>query len=92
MKRQIMGAVVIAVVAALYASGSPDGLDKISEVLGFADKGVEGPALMRGYHMPFLGNGPLAVIAAALAGVALTAGLFYAVAFITRRRNGVPRA
>lgn len=85
MKRQVAGAVVIAAVAALFASGNPDGLDKVAELLGFAHTGVERAALLGGYHLPLLGAGPLSAIAAGVAGVAVTAGLFFAGALITRR-------
>ena len=45
MKKLFLISVVIAVLAAFFASANPDGLDFISEQLGFAGKAIEHPGL-----------------------------------------------
>ena len=85
MKIKLFISVVIAVLAALFASQNPDGLDKVSEALGFAHKGVENSALMAGYNVHFLGSSKLSTVAAGILGVLITYGIFLLIGFLIKK-------
>lgn len=82
---------LIAALAALFASQNPDGLDYVSEMLGFAGKGVEHPAPMSGYTLHFLGASKVSTALAGIAGVLLTYGAFRLAAVLMKRR-AAPKA
>ena len=69
-------ALVLAGVVSRFASGSPDGLTKVSEDHGFADTG-------RSHHGLFDGYGSLTGVIGVLVVLALAAGLVY----LARRRS-----
>jgi len=71
--KKIIFPIVLAALAALFASQNPDGLDKVSEVLGFAHKGTENSAIMAGYS---IGGYKLSVIFAGVVGVLIVYGIF----------------
>jgi len=77
MKKVLILTGIITVLAAFFASGSPDGLDKTSEVLGFAQKGIERHSLMTGYAIPFISNAPLSTALAGIVGCCLVFGVFW---------------
>lgn len=85
MKKKLFFSFAIAVLAALFASRNPDGLDKVSEILGFANKGTENTALMAGYNIHFLGSSKLSTIAAGVIGVLLTYGFFLLTGFLIKK-------
>ena len=85
MRKKLYLAVLIAVLAALFASRNPDGLDKVSQMLGFAGKGTENAAIMTGYSIGFLGESGLSTAAAGIAGVLITFGIFALCAMIIRK-------
>jgi lipopolysaccharide export LptBFGC system permease protein LptF len=76
MSKKTIIPIIIAALAAVFASQSPDGLDKVSEVLGFSDKAIEHSAIMTGYQIPFIGNSSVSAIFAGLIGVLITYGIF----------------
>jgi len=69
--------VVIAILAALFASKFPDGLDFVAEKLGFAGKGIERTAPMTGYGLNFLPQGSLSTSLAGIIGILIILGLFW---------------
>jgi hypothetical protein len=69
MKKLLLLSASIAGLAALWASTHPDGLDKVAETFGFANKAVEHQTLMTGYAIPFLPAGPISTAAAGMIGV-----------------------
>ena len=83
-------AVVLVVVlcASLFASASPDGLEKIATDLGFAHKGTT-PSfdLFANYSIPGI-SGPLSTIVAGLIGVAIVALVLVVLSKIAARRKG----
>lgn len=73
--------------ASLFASASPDGLEKIADDLGFLDKSAASPFdLFANYEIPVLG-GPLSTLVAGLIGVALVALLLVLLGKIAARRS-----
>jgi len=84
MKRNLLISIAIALLAALFASQNPDGLDKVSEVLGISDKGTEDSAIMAGYNIHFLGMSKLSTIAAGVIGILIIYGLFLFIGFLMR--------
>jgi hypothetical protein len=86
-KKNLGISLVIAALAALFASQSPDGLDKVAQVLGFNHQGVEHNALLTGYRLPFLHDAKLSTLIAGAAGVLMTYGLFLFIAFALRRKG-----
>jgi len=76
MKKIIFLAILIAALAAFFASSHPDGLDKVAESFGFAEKAIDHPAFMTGYSLPFLPAGHISTAAAGIIGVLFFLGLF----------------
>lgn len=85
-----LAALVLAGVVSYYASGSPDGLTKVSEDEGFASTETEhgtadGP--LAGYAAKDVGNDRLAGGIAGVVGVLVVAGLGTGLTFAVRRRD-----
>jgi cobalt/nickel transport system permease protein len=83
----------IAVFVAPLASPWPDGLEKVAQTLGFADRAVPrplAPSPMPDYAAPGLGSGPWATALAGAAGTALVFLVALAVVWfvVARRRAG----
>jgi cobalt/nickel transport system permease protein len=65
-------AVVVVVVLAPLASSDPDGLERVAIDAGFAEQGTDASfQILPDYSVPFLGEGPLSLVAAGLIGVVL---------------------
>jgi hypothetical protein len=81
--------VVVVVAAALFASGDPDGLERVAEDTGFLGAGEDSPFnVIADYVFPGL-EGPAATIVAGLIGVALVFGVVWIVGrLLARRRSG----
>jgi len=77
MKKLFFISIAIAVLAAFFASANPDGLDSVSEKLGFAGKGVERTAPMTDYSIGFLPKGGVSTAVAGTAGVLITLAVFW---------------
>jgi len=69
MKKIILPIFAITILASFFASQSPDGLDKVSLLLGFSEKGIERHSLMTNYAIPFISNAPLSTALAGIIGV-----------------------
>ena len=88
MNKKLLFPVVLAALAAIFASQYPDGLDKVSEILGFTGRGIEHSAVMPGYNIGFLGVSKLSTVFAGIAGVLICYGLFLLfIAVIKKNRN-----
>lgn len=87
MKKRFIFSLVIVVLASLFASQKPDGLDKVSEIFGFSDKAVEGLAIMHGYHIHFFGMSKLSAILAGIIGVMIVYGLFWLCISLTKKSS-----
>ncbi|HSK94695.1 MAG TPA: PDGLE domain-containing protein [Candidatus Angelobacter sp.] len=79
----VIGGLVIAalvvVAASLWASGDPDGLERVAEEQGFDGAGQEAPfALIADYVFPGL-DGPAATVVAGLLGIVVVFGLVWVV-------------
>ena len=73
---------LVAVAASFWASTSPDGLDKVSELLGFGTRGVERTAVMTDYSVPFISISQLSTVAAGVLGILIVFGIFSIMALI----------
>jgi cobalt/nickel transport system permease protein len=79
--------ITVVVCASLFASASPDGLEKVATDLGFLSKSSAAPfELFADYRVPGL-EGPIATIVAGLVGVLVVAGLLIALSSIATRRR-----
>lgn len=87
MKKLFWLAVVIAILAAFFASAHPDGLDFVAEKFGFAEKGREHSAPMPGYTVKFLPAGKISTSLAGIAGILITLSLFWLTAYILKSKN-----
>ncbi len=86
----------LALFVAPFASGSPDGLERVARALGFARHAAREPALavpLRGYAVPGLGAVAASTVMAGAAGVVVAFGLAWILAFALtprRARGAVP--
>jgi hypothetical protein len=80
---------VIAVLAANFASGDPDGLDSVAIDQGFEGVGKDpGFQILRDYTIPGV-DGTVSTIIAGLVGVAIVFGLVFLLGrLLARRRKG----
>jgi len=76
MKKVLFLSIIIAILAAFFASSHPDGLDKAAELFGFAPRAQEHQALMPSYSFPLIKNGPASTAVSGIAGVLIVSGLF----------------
>jgi len=84
MKKLFWITVIIAVLAAFFASTHPDGLDFVAEKFGFAEKGQERTAPMPDYSLKFLPEGGVSTSLAGIAGILITISLFWGSAYALR--------
>lgn len=70
-KKIMLPIFALTILASLFASQSPDGLDKVSILLGFSKKGIERHSPMTDYAIPFISNVPFSTAVAGIAGVFL---------------------
>ena len=87
MKKVFFLTILVAALAAFFASSNPDGLDKTAERLGFAGKGVERGALLAGYTIPGIPEGGPSTASAGIAGVLITMAVFWLSAYGLKVRN-----
>ena len=76
MKKIIFLAILIAALAALFASSHPDGLEKVAISQGFIDRGVEHNSIMADYSLPFLNAGAVSTATSGIIGILLLLGVF----------------
>jgi cobalt/nickel transport system permease protein len=74
---------VIALVVVLlspFASGDPDGLERVAENAGFLNHGASAPyEILPDYTIPFLGTSGFSTIVAGLIGALVVAGIAIAI-------------
>ena len=87
-KKFIWIPVVLAILAALFASTFPDGLDFVAEKLGFAEKGIERTAPMANYGLNFLPQGILSTSLAGIIGILIIMGISWLVVKILKTTRG----
>ena len=93
MKKILWFTITLSVLAAFFASAFPDGLDFVSEKLGFAHKAAEGSAPMAGYSVPFLPQGPVSTAVAGILGVLIILSVFFiAVRMFKKKDNRTQKA
>jgi hypothetical protein len=85
MKNIILLSVLIAVLAAFFASSNPDGLEKVAGSLGFMDRGIERSSAMTDYSIPFLSQEGISTSIAGILGIFITLGLFWVTALFLRK-------
>ena len=91
MRRIVTGAgaaLLVAALAALFASSDPDGLNSVADALGFS--GLESRApfdLFAGYSLPGL-DGAASTIVAAIIGIGVVAGTVVALSRLAASRRG----
>lgn len=76
MKKSLFFSFLIVALASYFAAQSPDGLDKTSELLGFAAKSIENKSIMTSYSISFINMPPLSTALAGFAGVILITFIF----------------
>ncbi len=69
MKKVLYLSIVIAILAAFFASKNPDGLDFVAEKLGFAGSSIEHQTPMANYSIPFLPKNNISTAFAGIAGI-----------------------
>ena len=80
-------AAAIVVVLAPFASGDPDGLERVAIDVGFAEQGTDaGFQLLPDYSVPFLGDSPVSLVVAGLIGVALLFAAMWLLGRVLARR------
>ena len=62
----LLAAVIVAILAGLFASNYPDGLEKVAKNLGFVKKVSSSPAIFIDYQLPAF---PYPVLSSILAGI-----------------------
>ena len=73
-----------------FASGNPDGLERVAENLGFLGIGQDAPyQILPDYTIPFLGDTGLSTILAGVVGAAILMGLLILVGRNLRKRRSV---
>ena len=84
----LVAAALVVIVFAPLASGDPDGLNRVAENLGFAQREDPSPyEILPGYEVPFL-TGNASTIVAGLIGVLVVFGLIWVVGrFLARKPN-----
>ena len=87
MKRLFWISIVIAILAAFFASTHPDGLDFISGKLGFAERGQERTAPMPDYSLKFLPAGGVSTSLAGMAGILITLAIFRLAVYMSKKRE-----
>ena len=85
----LLGAAAVVIVLAPFASGDPDGLERVAIDTGFAEQGTEaGFEILPDYSVPLLGDTAASLIVAGLIGVGLLFGAMWLLGrLLTRRAN-----
>ena len=85
MRNVILFSILIAILAAFFASASPDGLEKVAENLGFIENGVERSSVMTDYSVPFIASPGISTSVAGIIGILLTLGVFWLTTLVLRK-------
>ncbi len=77
-------AFAVALLASIFASAFPDGLEKVAETLGFIETAEDTPGFMPDYMMPGIKSEIWATIIAGIIGTALMFLLFLGAAYVIK--------
>ncbi|MFH1683838.1 MAG: PDGLE domain-containing protein [Candidatus Margulisiibacteriota bacterium] len=80
MRKIILLSILIAVLAAFFASAHPDGLEWVAGKLGFIEQGVEQTSLMTDYSVPVIAQAGISTAIAGILGIIIVFGLFWTTA------------
>jgi cobalt/nickel transport system permease protein len=86
----IAGLVVtlLAVLISPFASGNPDGLERVAEDIGFLNAGVDAPyQILPDYTIPFLGETGLSTVVAGVVGALVLFGLLVLIGRNLRKKE-----
>jgi len=86
MRRIILLSILIAALAAFFASAYPDGLEQVAEKLGFIDQGIAQTSVMTDYSIPFISQKGVSTAFAGIIGIFIIIGLFFGAAKLARSR------
>jgi cobalt/nickel transport system permease protein len=77
-----------AVLLAPFASGDPDGLERVAEDLGFLEAGLDAPyEILPDYTIPFLGETALSTVVAGIVGALVMLGIMVVIGSLLKKRN-----
>ncbi len=85
MRNIILLSILIAVLAAFFASANPDGLERVAESLGFIGSGVERSSVMTDYTVPFISHEGASAAVAGILGILIAFGVFWLAATFLKR-------
>lgn len=79
--------VLVVILAAVFASSFPDGLEKVAKILGFKHKGTSSPSVFIDYNLsaPFMTNGIISTVIAGFIGVFIVYAVFRLAGFLISR-------
>ncbi len=88
----VYGGVIVSILAVLispFASGDPDGLERVADDLGFLETGMDAPyQILPDYTIPFLGETALSTIVAGVVGALVVLGLMIVLGRMLRKQVG----
>jgi cobalt/nickel transport system permease protein len=89
-KGWIYAGVVISILAVLispFASGDPDGLERVAEDIGFLDRGIDAPyQILPDYTVPFLGETALSTVVAGIVGAMVALGFMILLGSLLKKK------
>ena len=78
---------LLAVLISPFASGDPDGLERVAEDIGFLDRGLDAPfQILPDYTIPFLGETALSTIAAGVVGALVVLGIMVVIGGLLKKK------
>lgn len=87
----IYAGVIISILAVLispFASGDPDGLERIAEDMGFLNRGLDAPyQLLPDYTVPFLGETALSTVVAGIVGALVVLGIMFLLGGLLKKKE-----
>jgi cobalt/nickel transport system permease protein len=87
----ILAGILVALAAVLlapFASGDPDGLERVAEDLGFLEAGLDAPyQILPDYTIPFLGETALSTVVAGIVGALVMLGMMVIIGSLLKKRN-----
>ena len=87
----IYAGVIISILAVLispFASGDPDGLERIAKDMGFLERGLDAPyQLLPDYTVPFLGETALSTVVAGFVGVLVVLGIILLLGGLLKKKE-----